>query len=87
MSHDQVLRHVPQWREFIGWKLYPQKHVTFPEFEGMRDGLICDVTCYFSFWDRLGRTRKISYSSESIEVGLPGQKEEVHLLAALKFPF
>ncbi len=45
MSHDQVLRHVPQWREFIGWKLYPQKHVTFPEFEGMRDGLICDVTC------------------------------------------
>lgn len=42
-----------QWRERLGWRLFPAAHADIPDLPGSKDGIICHVKCELSFWDRL----------------------------------
>lgn len=45
--------YVPQFREKLGWKLFPAQHFDSPEMQGAHDCLNCHVVASFSLLDRL----------------------------------
>lgn len=51
--HCRVMEYIPQWQEKIGRKLFPASYIEWPEMEGAKDGLHCDITVELSMLDRI----------------------------------
>lgn len=52
-ADNGIQQYIPQFREKIGWKLFPSNHIDSPRLDNAHDCLHCHVVASFSFLDRL----------------------------------